>query len=66
MVPDALRPLYELNPMAAVVEGFRWALTGETELPLRMLLISGGVAIAILVSGLYWFRREEILFSDVV
>lgn len=66
VVPEAWRPLYELNPMAAVVEGFRWALTGETELPVRMLLISGGIAMTILVSGLYWFRREEIMFSDVV
>ena len=66
VVPQAWRPLYELNPMAAVVEGFRWALTGETELPVRMLLISGGIAMTILVSGLYWFRREEIMFSDVV
>ncbi|HET6565939.1 MAG TPA: ABC transporter permease [Xanthomonadales bacterium] len=66
VVPDALRPFYELNPMVSVVEGFRWALTGDGELPLRMMLVSGGVAMAILVSGLYWFRREEILFSDVV
>jgi lipopolysaccharide transport system permease protein len=66
IVPSALRPLYELNPMVAVVEGFRWALIGDTELPWRMLLISGGIALAILVSGLYWFRREEIMFSDVV
>lgn len=66
VVPDIWRPFYELNPMAAVVEGFRWALTGETELSLRMLLISGGIALVVLVSGLYWFRREEIMFSDVV
>lgn len=66
VVPDVLRPLYELNPMVAVVEGFRWALTGSTDLPLRMLLISGGISLLILVSGLYWFRREEIRFSDLV
>jgi lipopolysaccharide transport system permease protein len=66
IVPRAFRPLYELNPMVAVVEGFRWALTGGTELPARMLLTSGGIALGILVSGLYWFRREEIAFSDVV
>jgi lipopolysaccharide transport system permease protein len=66
VVPDVLRPLYELNPMVAVVEGFRWALTGSTELSLRMLLISGGIALTVLVPGLYWFRREEIQFSDVV
>jgi len=66
VVPERWRPLYELNPMAAVTEGFRWALTGANDLPLRMLLVSGGIAMLILVSGLYWFRREEILFADVV
>lgn len=66
VVPDVLRPVYELNPMVAVVEGFRWALTGNTELPWRMLLISGGISLFILVSGLYWFRREEIRFADLV
>ena len=66
MVPEAARPLYDLNPMTSVIEGFRWALTGDGELPLRMMLISGGVALAILVSGLYWFRREEVRFADVV
>ncbi len=66
VVPDALRTIYELNPMVAVVEGFRWALTGSSDLSLRMLLVSGGFALVMLVSGLYWFRREEIRFSDVV
>ena len=66
IVPQSWRPLYELNPMVVVVEGFRWSLSGDADLPVRMLLISGGVAMAILVSGLYWFRREEINFSDVI
>jgi lipopolysaccharide transport system permease protein len=66
IVPQRLLPLYELNPMVAVVEGFRWALTGEGEFPLRMVLVSGGITIVILISGLYWFRREEIRFADVV
>jgi len=66
VVPAALRPLYELNPMVVVVEGFRWALTGDGELPLRMLLVSGGISLALLVSGMYWFRREEVRFSDLV
>ena len=52
--------------MAAVVEGFRWALTGGNEFPLHMLLVSGGMALVVLVSGLYWFRREEVIFADVV
>jgi lipopolysaccharide transport system permease protein len=66
IVPQSWRPLYELNPMVVVVEGFRWSLSGDADLPVRMLLISGGMAIAILISGLYWFRREEINFSDVI
>ena len=66
VVPENLRMLYELNPMVAVVEGFRWALTGDNELPLRLLLTSGGVTLLILVTGLYWFRREEVRFADVV
>lgn len=66
VVPEAVRPLYELNPMTSVVEGFRWALTGDGELPLRMMLVSGGIAIFILITGLYWFRREEVRFADLV
>jgi lipopolysaccharide transport system permease protein len=66
IVPSAVRPLYELNPMTSVVEGFRWALTGDGEFPLRMMLISGSVTLLILITGLYWFRREEVRFADVV
>jgi len=66
VVPDVLRPWYELNPLVAVIQGFRWALTGDGELPLRMLLISGGISALVLVSGLYWFRREEVRFADLV
>jgi lipopolysaccharide transport system permease protein len=66
IVPEALRPLYELNPMTSVVEGFRWALTGDGEFPLRMMLTSGGISLVILIAGLYWFRREEVRFADVV
>ena len=66
VVPAALRPLYELNPMVVVVEGFRWALTGDGELPLRMLVVSGGISLLLLISGMYWFRREEVRFSDLV
>lgn len=66
VVPDVLRPWYELNPLVAVIQGFRWALTGDGELPVRMLLISGGISALVLVSGLYWFRREEVRFADLV
>ena len=52
--------------MAGVVEGFRWALLGKQEAPGAMLWVSVAVVIAILVGGLYYFRRMEQQFADVV
>lgn len=57
--------LYGLNPMVGVVEGFRWALFG-TDPPKLMILFSFLVAIALLVSGAYYFRRMEKRFADVI
>ncbi len=65
IVPEAWRPLYGLNPMAGVVEGFRWALLGAKP-PGAMLAVSGMVVIALLVGGLYYFRRMEQDFADIV
>jgi lipopolysaccharide transport system permease protein len=66
LVPERWRALYGLNPMAGVVEGFRWALLGKTEGPGAMLYVSTGVVILLLVGGLYYFRRMEQTFADVV
>ena len=66
VVPEAWRPLYEMNPMTGVVEGFRWALAGEGHPPGRMMLVSLAVLVLVLVGGLYWFRREETTFADLV
>ncbi len=66
IVPAKWRALYGLNPMAGVVEGFRWALLGKTEAPGAMLWVSVAVVILILVGGLYYFRRMEQEFADVV
>jgi lipopolysaccharide transport system permease protein len=66
LVPEAYRPLYGLNPMAGVVEGFRWALLGQGELPLGLLAVSVGTVLALLVGGLYYFRRLERTFADIV
>ena len=66
VVPQNLRPIYELNPMVAVVEGFRWAVAGQGELPLRMMTVSVSAMLVVLIAGLYWFRREEVRFADVV
>lgn len=67
IVPEQWRLLYALNPMAGVIEGFRWAITGKESLIywpgylLSLALISG-----ILVSGFWWFRKMERSFADVV
>jgi lipopolysaccharide transport system permease protein len=66
LVPERWRVLYGINPMAGVVEGFRWALLGKADSPGPMLAVSVGVVILILVGGLYYFRRMEATFADVV
>ena len=66
IVPERWRPLYGLNPMAGVVEGFRWALLGKVKSPGVLLAVSVGVVILILIGGLYYFRRMEATFADIV
>ncbi len=63
---ETLKALYFLNPMAGVVEGFRWALLGTDSVPGVMVLISAMAATALLVGGLFYFRRMEKTFADVV
>ena len=58
LVPESLRVWYGLNPMAGVIEGFRWALLG-TGAPSAMVLVSVGMVIVLLVSGMFYFRRME-------
>jgi lipopolysaccharide transport system permease protein len=65
LVPEGWRTLYGLNPMAGVVEGFRWALLG-TNAPGPMLAVSVAVVLVLLIGGLYYFRRMEKTFADVV
>jgi lipopolysaccharide transport system permease protein len=60
------RTLYGINPMVGVVEGFRWALLGANTTPGPMLAVSSVAAIAVLISGAYWFRRMEKTFADVL
>ncbi len=60
------RALYAMNPMAGVVEGFRWALLGTASAPGPTVGISAIVAVAVLVSGAFYFRRMEKAFADVV
>ena len=66
LVPEAYRPLYGLNPMAGVVEGFRWALLGQGEPPTARVAVSALTVVALLVGGMYYFRRLERVFADVI
>ncbi len=58
--------IYGLNPMAGVVEGFRWSLLGRGPKPGSVLLVSVLVTVFLLVSGAFYFRRMERTFADVV
>ena len=66
LIPEGWQALYALNPMVGVVEGFRWALLGESGLRPVSLLISTAVVILLFVSGLVYFRRSEDSFADVI
>ena len=65
LLPPAWRVLYGINPMAGVVEGFRWGLLG-TELHRGLLAMSLAIILLALVGGLHYFRRMERTFADVV
>jgi lipopolysaccharide transport system permease protein len=65
MIPEQWQFLYALNPMTGVIEGFRWALLG-TSPPGLTIMISAGVVILILIGGLFYFRKMEQYFADLV
>lgn len=65
LLPQRFQAVYGLNPMAGVIEGFRWALLG-TEPPGSLIAISVTIVIVILISGVFYFRRSEKSFADVI
>jgi lipopolysaccharide transport system permease protein len=66
LLEEPWRTLYGINPMAGVVEGFRWALLGTETAPGPIVLVSALMAVGLLVSGAFYFRRMEKTFADVV
>jgi lipopolysaccharide transport system permease protein len=66
IVPEQWRALYGLNPMAGVVEGFRWALLGRSGAEAPTIIVSSVVVVLLLIGGLAYFRRMERTFADVV
>jgi lipopolysaccharide transport system permease protein len=65
LVPAAWRPVYGLNPMVGVVDGFRWALLGSAP-PGPALAVSACAALALALGGIFYFRRMERAFADIV
>lgn len=66
IVPDRWIWLYNLNPIAGVVEGFRWAMLGKAPPAIGPMLLSCGVVVLVVVSGLWNFRRTERRFADEI
>jgi len=66
LLDEPWRTLYGINPMAGVVEGFRWALLGTETAPGPIIIVSALMAVGLLISGAFYFRRMEKTFADVV
>jgi len=65
LIPEKWRAVFGLNPMAGVVEGFRWALLGKATSLGSLLAVSVAVVVVLLFGGLVYFRRMESTFADV-
>ena len=66
LVPARWQAVYGINPMAGAVAGFRWALLGLPQPPAHLLVASVATAVILLTGGLFYFRRMERSFADVV
>ncbi len=66
LVPERWRWLYILNPMAGVIEGFRWALLGKVRPDFQVMAIGASIILVLFFGGIVFFRRMERTFADVV
>ena len=67
VVPERFKFLYSLNPMVGVIDGFRWCLLGEKIIPYWPgLWVSVFLALSLLISGLFYFRKMERTFADII
>jgi len=66
LLSEPWRSIYGINPMAGVVEGFRWALLGTGNAPGTILIVSTFVSLFLLFSGIIFFCRIEKNFADIV
>jgi lipopolysaccharide transport system permease protein len=66
VVPEGWRALYGLNPMAGVIEGFRWGLLGKESPDIGVMTVSAIAVIGLLIGGLIFFQHMEQTFADVI
>jgi lipopolysaccharide transport system permease protein len=66
MVPERFKLVYSLNPTVGLIEGFRWCLLGTNSLDLRSLAITLVATLALLFSGLVYFKQQERQFADII
>lgn len=67
IVPEKWKLLYSLNPMVGIIDGFRWSLLcGQTPLDWTSVLLSCGLVVLLSLSGIWYFRKMERTFADVI
>jgi lipopolysaccharide transport system permease protein len=66
LVPESWRLVYSLNPMVGVIEGFRWALLGNASPHFGVMTVSVVAVLALLVTGVIYFKHMEQTFADVI
>ena len=66
LIPPDLRALYGLNPLAGLIEAFRWSSTNSTANPWSEFAVSLSVTFVLLVMGLAYFARSECSFADII
>jgi lipopolysaccharide transport system permease protein len=66
VIPEKWRLIYSLNPMAGVIEGFRWALLGKGSPDLMVIAISSAMVLVLLLGGIVYFKQMERTFADVI
>lgn len=65
-IPEKLKIIFFLNPMTWIIQGFRWSLLGVGEMDLDKILITAFFSVCVLFGGLFYFRRMEGAFADII
>jgi lipopolysaccharide transport system permease protein len=65
-IPEKLQFIFFLNPMTWIIQGFRWSLLGVGQMDWQKILITGIFSLLVLLGGLFYFRRMESEFADII